>query len=98
MSDATTRKVIRGDVNAPPEARLPGLVGGVVVGGPLQSHLGAGPLLEGEERVLRGDELAETVGEIRTRSEAGENLRAGPAEGAVARDERPKGRRHVRPT
>src|SRR5580704_3549290 len=84
MSDPAPREVVGRNMNAAPQARLPGLVRRIGVRRPLQTHLGGGPLLEGEKRVLARNELAKPPGEVRTSCEDRQHLGARPAEGAVA--------------
>src|SRR5206468_8953424 len=90
------REVVLLHVNAAPESRLPGLVGGVVVARPLEPHVLGWPELELEEGVLRHDELPEPAREVVVAREAREHLGGGATERAVAREVAGKGRRHER--
>src|SRR5262245_8729787 len=66
-----------------PNARNPGLVGGIVIGGPLQSDGYGGAVLKAQNIVGVG---AEATGEERGTGKPGQEFRRGTAEGAVAGD------------
>jgi len=68
-----------------PQARDPGLVGGVLVGRPLQDHGLGRTVLEFEVLVLVGDERAHAAGEELASGQPGHHLGRGAAERAVPR-------------
>src|SRR5205823_8279050 len=62
------------------------------VGGPLQGDVHAGAVLEHQELIPRGEELAHAAGEVLVAGERGHHLGGGARVGGVAGDEAGEGR------
>src|SRR3989442_6449681 len=84
-ADDAAAEIVRLHVDPAVEARLAGLVGGVVVGRPLKDDVGARARFD-PERTLFDGPLGETAREVLAPGETREDLRGGAAEGAVSRD------------
>jgi len=73
-ADPAAGEVVGLDVDAAPQARLTGLIGGVVVRAPLQDDVGGGAAFEYEVGIGGTPELAEAAGERGVAGDAGEGL------------------------
>src|ERR1044071_2472186 len=78
---AATDQIIDWRMDTAPNARDPGLVGGVVIGGPLQGDRLGGPVFKAEDIVRIG---AQAAWEERRTGHRSEDFRGGTAERAVA--------------
>src|ERR1051325_7559180 len=80
-SSAAAYQVIDRRVDTAPDARDAGLVGGVIVSGPLQGDGNGRPVFKAQDVVAVS---AEAAWEIRRSGQGGKDLRRGTAEGAMA--------------
>src|SRR5829696_9513050 len=90
-ADLSSGEVVLGNVDTAVDARDPGLVGGVVVGGRLQHDIPARPPLDVEASAGL-TALEQPARKIRAARERREDLSGGAAEGAVAGHVPRKGR------